>query len=91
MIQPNEEGDDSFAMERICDPFSTAPNYNYAPGDCPQDSIQIHDLPNVSVLICFLQFHGLRFQIQFLIRNSKNVFFSLFLECVYADSINPNL
>ncbi|XP_023757947.1 uncharacterized protein LOC111906421 isoform X1 [Lactuca sativa] len=53
MIQPNEEGDDSFAMERICDPFSTAPNYNYAPGDCPQDSIQIHDLPNIlSTLTC---------------------------------------
>ncbi|KAL4582153.1 hypothetical protein LXL04_006694 [Taraxacum kok-saghyz] len=53
MIQTNEEDDDSFAIERICDPFSTAPNYIYSPGDCPQDSVQIHDLPNIlSTLTC---------------------------------------
>ncbi|KAI3768271.1 hypothetical protein L2E82_18813 [Cichorium intybus] len=53
MVQPNEESDDSFVIERICDPFSTSPNYNYAPSDCPQDSIQIHDLPNIlSTLTC---------------------------------------
>lgn len=51
MLQPNEESDDTFIIERICDPFSNAPSYRYAPENCQQDAIQIHELPSVSVSI----------------------------------------
>ncbi|KAI3669752.1 hypothetical protein L6452_41135 [Arctium lappa] len=53
MLQPNKESDDSFVIERICDPFSNAPSYSYTPGNCPPDAIQIHDLPSIlSTLTC---------------------------------------
>ncbi|XP_071727820.1 uncharacterized protein [Rutidosis leptorrhynchoides] len=53
MIEPNDQVDKSFAIERICDPFSGAPYYNYTPGNCQQDAIQIHDLPSIiSTLTC---------------------------------------
>ncbi|GKE10189.1 transmembrane protein, partial [Tanacetum coccineum] len=51
MVQSNEQNDNSFVIERICDPFSRPPNYSYAPGNCQQDALQIHDLPSVSVSI----------------------------------------
>ncbi|GKE31567.1 uncharacterized protein Tco_1450889, partial [Tanacetum coccineum] len=47
MVQPNEQSDNSFVIERICDPFSGPPNYSYAPGNCQQDALQIHDLPSI--------------------------------------------
>ncbi|XP_076899917.1 uncharacterized protein LOC143632167 [Bidens hawaiensis] len=53
MIQPNGQSDDSFMIKKICDPFSGPPNYTYAPGNCQQDAIQIHDLPSIlSTLTC---------------------------------------
>ncbi|KAF5791573.1 putative transmembrane protein [Helianthus annuus] len=53
MIQPNDQSDDSFTIQKICDPFSGPPNYTYAPGNCHQDAIQIHDLPSIlSTLTC---------------------------------------
>ncbi|KAM0032331.1 putative transmembrane protein [Helianthus debilis subsp. tardiflorus] len=53
MIQPNDQSDDSFMIQKICDPFSGPPNYTYAPGNCHQDAIQIHDLPSIlSTLTC---------------------------------------
>ncbi|KAI7743128.1 hypothetical protein M8C21_020107 [Ambrosia artemisiifolia] len=53
MIQPNDQSDDSFTIQKICDPFSGPPNYTYAPANCQQDAIQIHDLPTIlSTLTC---------------------------------------
>ncbi|KAL8231233.1 hypothetical protein R6Q57_001011 [Mikania cordata] len=53
MIQPNDQSDDSFMIQKICDPFSVPPNYTYAPANCQQDAIQIHDLPSIlSTLTC---------------------------------------
>ncbi|KAK1433145.1 hypothetical protein QVD17_10051 [Tagetes erecta] len=53
MIQPNDQSDDSFMIQKICDPFSGPPNYTYTPGNCQQDAIQIHDLPSIlSTLTC---------------------------------------
>ncbi|KAL6976738.1 hypothetical protein U1Q18_025524 [Sarracenia purpurea var. burkii] len=44
----DEEGEDSLrVVKKICDPFSGAPNYNYAPENCSKDSIPIGVLPSV--------------------------------------------
>ena len=39
---------DMLGLERICDPFSGAPNYTYIPETCSEDAIPIGELPNVS-------------------------------------------
>lgn len=33
---------------RICNPFSGQPDYNYEPGKCSSNTIQIGDIPTVS-------------------------------------------
>ncbi|KAL6979043.1 hypothetical protein U1Q18_020709 [Sarracenia purpurea var. burkii] len=44
----DEEGEDSLGVvKKICDPFSGAPNYSYAPENCSKDSIPIGVLPSV--------------------------------------------
>ncbi|PWA86271.1 hypothetical protein CTI12_AA141690 [Artemisia annua] len=47
MVQPTAQSDNSFVIERICDPFSGPPSYSYAPGNCQQNALQIHDLPSI--------------------------------------------
>ncbi|KAI8542021.1 hypothetical protein RHMOL_Rhmol08G0106800 [Rhododendron molle] len=48
LIRLEEEQDDSsFGVKRICDPFSGAPNFSYAPENCSKDSIPIGALPGV--------------------------------------------
>lgn len=50
LIRLEEEQDDtsSFGVKKICDPFSGAPNFSYAPANCSKDSIPIGALPGVS-------------------------------------------
>lgn len=48
LIRLQEEQDDgSFRVTKICDPFSGAPNFSYAPQNCSKDSIPIGALPGV--------------------------------------------
>ncbi|KAL6993855.1 hypothetical protein U1Q18_011968 [Sarracenia purpurea var. burkii] len=52
----DEEGEHSLGVvKKICDPFSGAPNYSYAPENCSKDSIPIGVLP--SVLSRFTCYH----------------------------------
>ncbi|KAL3525593.1 hypothetical protein ACH5RR_013965 [Cinchona calisaya] len=37
----------TLGFRQICDPFSGAPNYTYAPQDCPKDAIPIGNLSNI--------------------------------------------
>lgn len=38
---------DNQSVLDVCDPFGSAPNYTYSPGNCRADSIQVGDLPSV--------------------------------------------
>ncbi|XP_020537191.1 uncharacterized protein LOC105639992 isoform X2 [Jatropha curcas] len=38
---------DSVQAEKICNPFSGAPNYRYIPENCSENSIPVGDLPNI--------------------------------------------
>ncbi|KAG8384270.1 hypothetical protein BUALT_Bualt04G0100900 [Buddleja alternifolia] len=46
VIATNEENDDQ-SIPKVCDPFSSAPNYSYSPENCGKDSMPVQDLPNV--------------------------------------------
>ena len=50
-IRLDEQTDDSLGVQKICDPFSSAPYYSYAPEKCSNDSTPIGVLPSVSVSI----------------------------------------
>ncbi|GKU94903.1 hypothetical protein SLEP1_g8327 [Rubroshorea leprosula] len=43
----NEQKDEWFPFAMICDPFSAATNYSYAPQKCTDNTIHIGDLPNI--------------------------------------------
>uniref|UniRef100_A0A5B7AY35 Uncharacterized protein n=1 Tax=Davidia involucrata TaxID=16924 RepID=A0A5B7AY35_DAVIN len=43
----DEQVENFLELQKICDPFSGAPNYSYTPEKCSKDAIPIGDLPNV--------------------------------------------
>lgn len=53
-----EEGkEDTLGFREICDPFAGAPNYTYAPENCPKNAIPVGDLSNVSDHRCKIALH----------------------------------
>ncbi|KAF5752828.1 hypothetical protein HS088_TW01G00746 [Tripterygium wilfordii] len=50
----NKQSEDSLGFGTICDPFSGAPNYKYAPENHPKDCVPIGKLPDVlSSFTCY--------------------------------------
>ncbi|OMP01794.1 hypothetical protein COLO4_11579 [Corchorus olitorius] len=53
-LKVKEQNEESFEFGMICDPFTGAPNYTYAPEDCPDDAIPIGDIPDIlSSFTCY--------------------------------------
>ncbi|XP_057500308.1 uncharacterized protein LOC130784448 [Actinidia eriantha] len=58
-IRLDEQTDDSLGVQKICNPFSSAPYYSYAPEECSNDSTPIGVLPSVlSKFTCYQENTG---------------------------------
>lgn len=59
LYDSDKEGADASGVCKICNPFLGAPNYSYISEKCPNDTIPIGDLPNVSSLFLRMRYRNL--------------------------------